>query len=79
MRFIIRILRQVQILESVKDKEVEAVNLEAAIRQAQIILAQEFAMETDVFAETNEKKENADVPNIIRDIDRSKIHGEVEF
>jgi len=72
MKYIIRILRQVQVLESVKDHEVDAVNLDSAVRQAQIILAQEFAGEPDVIAETVLKTDEDPTPKEWKQTNKEK-------
>jgi hypothetical protein len=70
-KYIIRVLRQIQILEKVDEKEIEAMSLAAAQREAAFLLGEEHAGEPDVIAEVvksdaekqiRENKEKDDLP-----------------
>lgn len=54
--FIIRITRQVEILQTVEERVIDAPNIIAAKREAMGILGEKYAGQPDVVAETKEKK-----------------------
>lgn len=55
--YIIRILKQVELLQKVKEVVIEAPSLASAQREAAYLLGEEFADQKDIVAETEEKKE----------------------
>lgn len=55
--YIIRIIRQVQILEKVEEKVVNVPTLAAAQREAAYILGEKYADQVDIVAETGEKEQ----------------------
>ena len=64
--YIIRILKQVEILEQVDESAVDAPSLAAAKREAAYLLAEKFAGEADVEADVKEAKpddkKKSDIP-----------------
>ena len=60
--FIIRIMKQVVVLQKVEERVIQAASLSSAQREAAFILGEEFPMKEDIVAETEEKTDDIKKP-----------------
>jgi len=56
-KFIIKILRRVEVFEKVEEREIEAPTINFAKREAGFILGEEFPADPNIEADIKEKKE----------------------
>jgi hypothetical protein len=70
-QYIIRIIKQVQILQKVEERVIEAPSLASAQREAAFILGENYADQPDIEAETGEKEPD--------DKKEEKKHGQSPF
>jgi hypothetical protein len=61
--FIIRIMKQVVVLQKVEERVIQAPSLASAQREAAFILGEEYPMKEDIVAETEEKTGESKKPS----------------
>ena len=58
MKYIIRITKQVEVLQTVEEHEIEAGSIAEAQREATYLLGEKYAMQSDITADVKEKVES---------------------